>query len=108
MRRRGTCGLCPTQVIPHHEADDILYSAVDVLTAWLRAAPPWPPRQTRPGPERVHRRSHGLVRTRSVDLRHGGSHWPQVGRDLAAVVDDVEQEAPRRRVTRIGHDLLAL
>src|SRR5881398_314341 len=36
-----------------------------------------------------------LVRARPVDLRHGGTHRSQVGGDLSAMMDDVEQEAPR-------------
>ena len=38
-----------------------------------------------------------LVAARSVDLRHRRPHRPQVGRDLPAVVHDVEQKAPGHR-----------
>src|SRR5688500_18507182 len=38
-----------------------------------------------------------FVRARTVNLWHGGAHWPQVGRDLTAMVNDVEQKAPRHR-----------
>src|SRR5262245_52973082 len=39
----------------------------------------------------------GLVPARAVDLRNGRSHRAQVGRDLASMVHDIEEEAPRHR-----------
>ena len=43
-----------------------------------------------------------FVGARSVDLRHGGTHRAEVGADLAAVVDDVEEDAPGDRRGRTG------
>jgi hypothetical protein len=42
----------------------------------------------------------GLIGARSVHLGHGRPHRAKVRGDLAAVVDDVEQEAPRHRRRR--------
>src|SRR3954471_4549494 len=52
--------------------------------------------------------SHRLVGGRTVDRRHGGSHRPQVGRELTTVMHKIEQEAPRTFEAARLHHFLAV
>src|SRR4051812_32217579 len=54
------------------------------------------------------RLSHRLVGTRTVDLRNRRAHRAKVRRELTAMVDDVEKEAPRIGRSGFVHHFLPL
>src|SRR5258707_7061271 len=49
-------------------------------------------------------KSHRFVRARTIDLRHGRSHGPQIRGNLSPVMDDVEQKSPGVLITDFVHD----
>ena len=54
------------------------------------------------------RQHHRIVARRSVDRRHLAAHRPDVGRQLAAVMDRVEEEQPEEVADRLLHPDLAV